>query len=333
MPSGDPHQVIQPRVLYFGTPVVLISTINEDGSPNLAPMSSAWWLGSSVMLGLDETSQTTLNLRRTGELVLNLPDSTMAAPVDRLAGYTGTPVVPRHKAEKGYEYRADKFGTAELTPIPSAEVAPPRVQECPIQLEALVDEVRPFSGAESGVVAVDARVVRTHVRPELLVPGSTRHIDPDRWDPLIMKFTHFYGGGRNLQSSRLAQAWKVPRLSPETDGHDNWNWNPTEFAGVEATSALTGAEVTCWRMSRGASFDDHVHARDEAIVVVEGELRFTDGTWARPGDVVHARRGDTHGATALVDSLFYVIESPISDPERPQPARVREEPTIAVPVR
>jgi len=29
-------------VLYFGTPVVLISSRNEDGSANLAPMSSAW---------------------------------------------------------------------------------------------------------------------------------------------------------------------------------------------------------------------------------------------------------------------------------------------------
>ena len=37
------HQTIEPAILYFGTPVVLISTLNEDGSPNLAPMSSAWW--------------------------------------------------------------------------------------------------------------------------------------------------------------------------------------------------------------------------------------------------------------------------------------------------
>ncbi|MEA2222773.1 MAG: hypothetical protein QOH83_1149 [Solirubrobacteraceae bacterium] len=46
------HTITDPPILYFGTPVVLISTENEDGSPNLAPMSSAWWLGRRCMLGL-----------------------------------------------------------------------------------------------------------------------------------------------------------------------------------------------------------------------------------------------------------------------------------------
>lgn len=32
------HQVTQRAILYLGTPVVLISTVNEDGSANLAPM-------------------------------------------------------------------------------------------------------------------------------------------------------------------------------------------------------------------------------------------------------------------------------------------------------
>src|SRR5437016_7801839 len=45
------HKTIEPTILYFGTPVALISTLNQDGTPNLAPMSSAWWLGWSCMLG------------------------------------------------------------------------------------------------------------------------------------------------------------------------------------------------------------------------------------------------------------------------------------------
>jgi flavin reductase (DIM6/NTAB) family NADH-FMN oxidoreductase RutF len=40
------HVTSEPGILYFGTPVVLISTVNEDGSYNLAPMSSAFWLGA-----------------------------------------------------------------------------------------------------------------------------------------------------------------------------------------------------------------------------------------------------------------------------------------------
>ena len=67
------HTVINPKILYFGTSVVLISTINEDGTANLAPMSSAWWLNQSCMLGLSSKAQTVQNLIREGECVLNLP--------------------------------------------------------------------------------------------------------------------------------------------------------------------------------------------------------------------------------------------------------------------
>ncbi len=50
-------QTIEPAILYFGTPVVLIGSSNEDGSHNLAPMSSAWWVGWRCMLGLAQQFQ------------------------------------------------------------------------------------------------------------------------------------------------------------------------------------------------------------------------------------------------------------------------------------
>lgn len=207
------HRVIEPRVLYVGTPVVLISTTNPNGTANLAPMSSAWWLGTSCMLGLDETSQTTLNAQRTKELVLNLPNAELVDAVDRLAGYTGTRVVPPHKAAKGYKHLSEKFARANVTEVPSHLVAPPRVGECPIQLEARVEQVHPFGEADSGVVAIDVNIVRTHVREDMLLSGSDRHIDPEQWDPLFMKFTHFYGYTRNVHPSRLADAWDIPPVT------------------------------------------------------------------------------------------------------------------------
>ena len=205
------HRVVEPRVLYFGTPVVLISTTNEDGTPNLAPMSSAFWVGRSGMLGLDETSQTTHNLARTGEGVLNLAHAGLVSAVDRLALLTGTRTVPPHKVSKGYRYEADKFGAAGLTPVPSDKVDPPRVAECLVHLEAVVNRIHPFGEPDSGVVAVDVQVVRVHVEESLLMLGSDRYVDPDKWDPLMMKFLEFYGGGPNLHPSRLAEGWGAPR--------------------------------------------------------------------------------------------------------------------------
>ncbi len=83
-----------------------------------------------------------------------------------------------------------------------------------MELEARVIDVRPFEGEGSGALPVEVRVVRTHVLGDLLGPEPSHHIDPDRWDPLIMKFTHFYGGGRNLRTSRLAEAWRIPAPHP-----------------------------------------------------------------------------------------------------------------------
>src|SRR6201999_2597264 len=125
------HMHVTPglKVLYFGTPVVLISSRNEDGTANLAPMSSAGWLGQTCVLGLGNSGQTTANLLREGECVLNLPSSAMVDAVDRIALTTGQAVVPDYKVEQGYRYEPDKFGVARLTEQPSDLVRAPRVAE------------------------------------------------------------------------------------------------------------------------------------------------------------------------------------------------------------
>src|SRR5215207_11167679 len=91
------HATIDPAILYFGTPVVLVSSTNPDGSPNLAPMSSAWWLGKSCVLGFGARSHTPANILRTGECVLSLPSVAQVPAVDRLARLTGSLPVPEHK--------------------------------------------------------------------------------------------------------------------------------------------------------------------------------------------------------------------------------------------
>src|SRR5580704_19520645 len=104
------HIVCEPPTLYLGTPVVLISTVNEDGTYNLAPMSSAFWLGWRCILGLASASKTTQNLRDRRECVLNLPSVNQVRSVNRLARKTGLNPVPASKVRKGYEFEANKFG-------------------------------------------------------------------------------------------------------------------------------------------------------------------------------------------------------------------------------
>jgi flavin reductase (DIM6/NTAB) family NADH-FMN oxidoreductase RutF len=204
------HETIEPAILYFGTPVVLVSTLNEDGSANLAPMSSAWWLGWRAVLGFGASSKTSQNMIRTRECVLNRPSADQVAAVNRLARLTGSNPVPDGKLRKGYRYEADKFGAAGLSTAPSDTVSAPRAAECPVQLEAKVDAVHGLAVDDDKwrgrLLSIEVRITRVHVDERLLSPGERNRIDPDRWRPLIMSFQQFYGltPGR-LHDSTLAR--------------------------------------------------------------------------------------------------------------------------------
>jgi flavin reductase (DIM6/NTAB) family NADH-FMN oxidoreductase RutF len=193
--AAEEHVSVRPSILYFGTPVVLISTCNLDGSANLAPMSSAWALGYSVILGLGTAGQTYANLIRERECVLNLPSPDLWENVERLAPLTGADPVPEDKRET-FHHEARKFEAAELTPQASVVVSAPRVRECPIQLEAVLAAVHePASGGTFAIL--ETSVQEVHVSRELLRPGTHRII-PERWSPLLYVFRHYVAADTHL---------------------------------------------------------------------------------------------------------------------------------------
>jgi flavin reductase (DIM6/NTAB) family NADH-FMN oxidoreductase RutF len=216
------HVTSEPAILYFGTPVALISTVNEDGSYNLAPMSSVFWLGWRAVLGLDASSKTPQNMIRTGECVINLPSVDGVAAVNRLARTTGTNPVPPRKMMRGYSYVRDKFEIAGLTPVASETVHAPRVLECPVQLETMVT-ARHNIAAEDAVLrnvalTFEVRILRVHLDKEILMDGEPNRIDPDKWRPLIMSFQKFYGlMPDQVHESRLAEIAESSYRSPDVD--------------------------------------------------------------------------------------------------------------------
>ena len=200
---GPSNIRIDPAILYFGTPVVLIGSNNDDGSYNLAPMSSAWWVGWRCMLGLARSSKTTENMIRTGECTLNLPSADLVGAVDRLARTTGSNPVPAGKIRRGYRHEKDKFALSGLTPLRGETVAAPRAAECPVQIEAKVAHVHEMAQED----------------PEVMMAGEPNRIDPDKWRPLIMSFQQFYGLTlEKLQRSELGQ---IPETAYKPSG-----WRP-----------------------------------------------------------------------------------------------------------
>jgi len=169
------------------------------------------------MIGLAGHSKTSENLLREQECVLNLPSVAQAEAVNRLAKTTGSSPVPESKLARGYWHVKDKLGIAGLTALPSELVRAPRVAECPVQIEAVLQARHPFGGFEAQrpygddlektrVTAFELKVVRVHVEESLLLDGKTNHVNSDAWKPIIMSFAQFYGlaDGR-VASSKLAE--------------------------------------------------------------------------------------------------------------------------------
>ena len=204
--------MIQPKILYYGTPVVLVTTRNEDGSTNISPMSSSWGLGNHVVLGMLETGQGLDNLRRERECVVNVPDPSLWESVERLAPTTGRRDVPAFKRAIGYRHDPHKFETGGLTPLDSEVVRCPRIAECPLQLEAEVQALfdRPLAGPDGpapepgSFTIVDALVRRVHAH-ERIVKAGTSHIDVREWHPLLYVFRHYFGTGPELGKTFKAE--------------------------------------------------------------------------------------------------------------------------------
>jgi flavin reductase (DIM6/NTAB) family NADH-FMN oxidoreductase RutF len=147
-------------------PIALVSTVDREGTANLAPFSFFNGVGSNpptvlfcpVVRAADElrrdTRKDTLrNVEETGEFVVNVVSDAIAAA----ANATSAEVPPE----------VDEFVLSGLTPLASEAVRPPRVAESPAQMECKLMQVIYTSHAPGGGVVVLGEVVRFHVREDL----------------------------------------------------------------------------------------------------------------------------------------------------------------------
>jgi flavin reductase (DIM6/NTAB) family NADH-FMN oxidoreductase RutF len=105
--------------------VVLVTTLNEDGTSNLAPKSWVSMMAfrpALLALGCNSSHWTARNALRTGEFVVNVPGAELAAAAWRAAELPH----PRQVEDVG------------LTSRPAARVAPPLIEECKAHLECRV---------------------------------------------------------------------------------------------------------------------------------------------------------------------------------------------------
>jgi len=198
-------KTIQPKILYFGTPVALITTIDQYGHPNIGPMSSVWALGYKLVLGLGCDGKTFNNLMAQKECVVNIPSINLQQNIESIAHLTGANPVPEGKKAL-YRYEPDKFTAGGFSPIDSQVVQPPSIVDCPIQLEARLEQYSIIdfdSDGQPDVAAVTVKVINVRAHENILIGDN--HIDPEKWSPLIYNFRHYFGLGKPLGKNFKAE--------------------------------------------------------------------------------------------------------------------------------
>jgi flavin reductase (DIM6/NTAB) family NADH-FMN oxidoreductase RutF len=200
--TSDHFVTVTPEVLYFGTPVAVISTVNPDGTTNIAAMSSFWALDDRLMLGLTSFGQSGRNLARTSECVINIPSPAQWEHVERLGHTTGRyPLVDYHRRAR-IVHAKDKFAVSGFSPLASEIVSPLRAAECPVQIEARV-LARHGSHDERRLLYFELLCLRVHAHRSVLNGAGTR-IDVDAWSPLFYVFRHYFGKGERIGKSHRA---------------------------------------------------------------------------------------------------------------------------------
>jgi len=155
-------------------PVALVSTIDNNGVPNLAPFSFFTGVGSvpptvlfcPVLRRADthdlQRKDTLRNVEETREFVINV----VSEAISDATNATAAEVAPE----------VDEFHLSGLTPVPSLVVRPPRVAESPAQMECRLLQVVYTSHNPGAGVVVLGEVVRFHVREDLI---DDFRVDPD----------------------------------------------------------------------------------------------------------------------------------------------------------
>jgi flavin reductase (DIM6/NTAB) family NADH-FMN oxidoreductase RutF len=153
-------------------PIAFVSTLDAQGVRNLAPFS--YFTGCStnppvvcfcaaVRSGPRPHKDTLGNIEATGEFVVNIVSEDFAEKMNTTSAEVSPDV--------------DEFLLAELTPLASELVKPPRVAESRIHLECRLRQLVRVSDKPGGGTLILGDVLRFHIQDDLL---DGFKIDPDK---------------------------------------------------------------------------------------------------------------------------------------------------------
>jgi flavin reductase (DIM6/NTAB) family NADH-FMN oxidoreductase RutF len=144
-------------------PIAFASTVDENGTPNLAPFSffnvfSAYppiMVFSPARSGRSNTTKDTYNnVKKVPEVVINVVNYDMVHQMSL--------------ASSPYSPDVDEFKKTGLTPLPSELIKPMRVAEAPVQFECKVNQVIELGHEGGAGNLVICEVVKIHIQESVL---------------------------------------------------------------------------------------------------------------------------------------------------------------------
>ncbi len=119
------------RVIGNYNPVVIITTINDQGLSNAAPFAMCMEVCHDpplIAFGVGESKDTYRNVKKTGEFVINVPGEELLKPLMVTA--------------KRYPPEVNELAEARLEELPGLKVAAARIAECKAHFECRVEWIK-----------------------------------------------------------------------------------------------------------------------------------------------------------------------------------------------
>ncbi len=196
-PTRDLHQFLLGSVA--PRPIAFVSTIDNEGNPNLAPYSffNAFSSNPPILVFssnrrvVDNTTKDTLaNVQETKEVVINV----VSHSIVRQMAVTSIQ----------FDTSISEFEKSGLTPIPSDFVKPFRVKESPVQMECKVNDIITLGEHGGAGHLVICQVLRMHI-DENVVDGNNR-IDPHKIDLMGRMGRAYYSRASGAAIQTIVQA-------------------------------------------------------------------------------------------------------------------------------
>lgn len=164
MAFGDNYKFVIGSIL--PRPIAVVSTINIDGSNNIAPFSFFTGVSAKPLIiafcPLIRTStamkkDTVINIEREKEFVINFVTEENADQVNS----TSTEL----------SYGEDEFTYSGLTPIDSEKVKAKRMKESPIHFECILRDIISYGDKPGAGSLITGEVVKIHINDNIYDQG------------------------------------------------------------------------------------------------------------------------------------------------------------------